>query len=121
MEDQELAQFRRVLAGNNKLGGEVTAATLDILEENRLLNETLIHAGIGDSLRRKMLALAHDYCIDDWKQRMPKASELEVEMLFSALAAAIFQIVFGEYGQYDRETILRFTNELLANSTRPYM
>jgi len=120
-EEDELEQFRQVLSENSKLGEQVTACTLDILERNESLNEILIKAGLGDSLRAKMLALAHDYCIDEWKKQMPRASEQEVEMLFSALSAAVFHIIFGEYGRYDRETIIRFTNSLIANSARPYM
>ena len=120
-EENELEQFRQALSKNSKLGERVTACTLDILERNESLNKILIEAGLGDSLRDKMLALAREYCIEEWKSRMPRASEQEVEMLFSALAAAAFHIIFGEYGRYDRETIIRFTNSLISNSTRPYM
>lgn len=120
MEDEELEQFDRALRTNRKLGREVISAALDVLDENRLLNETLINAGIQDALANKMLRMAHDNCIEEWRRMMPKASPDEVEMVFSAVAAAIFRITVGEYGKYGREAITEFSGRLIENSIRPF-
>ena len=101
--------------------GAVTAAILDAMEANRDLCELLIHHRPDDALPRKMVELAHELCIDRWKQTLRRAAPEEVERIFSCLAAGLLHVILSEFGKCDRETLVAFASATVRSCVSPYV
>ncbi len=120
LQERELEEFRTLMETRDKFGGELIEACLALLERYHDLNEATVQGRTVDGLRQKMMETARACSMDEWKKAMPEVSAQEVEMRFSAIAAAVFQIAVIETGKYDRGTVVRFIEELIRDAVRPY-
>ncbi len=120
LEQEMLSAFREILLGQDRFSRGVIDGVLAVLESNRDLTSAIVNGQIADGLRRKMTEIAWEICRDDWEKRLPKASETELELLFSALSSAVFQIIVGEYGNHDRRTLVDFSHRLITDCTARY-
>lgn len=112
------ASLQRLNAMNT---AALTRAVFDMIDANQELCEILIFHRADEGLAQKLLMLAHDLCIEQWKTVMRKATEEEVELLFSCLAAGIFHVVVTRYGQHDRATLINFVSETVRSCMAPYL
>lgn len=113
LEAEQLEEFRELLKSRDKFGKEITLEILSMLDRNEDLTDAAVNGRITDSFKNHMLEVAHEYCIDDWRRMMPKATNQEVEMLFSSCMAAAFQLVINERGKYDRGTVVNFIHTMI--------
>jgi len=121
IENEMLEQYRghmRSLDALNVRG--LIRAIYQMIDSNRDLCELMIFNHADDALIHRMLGLAHDFCIESWRQAMPRASNEEVELLFSCLAAGILHVVIGQYGRHDREVIVEFVGHLVESCLASY-
>jgi len=122
IENEMLEDFQASLRRTDAMdAGALTASILDMMEANRDLCDLLIHNHADDALIRKMVALAHDLCIDRWKETLRRAASEEVELLFSCLTAGLLHVVVNEFGKHDREKITRFASRTVKSCIAPYL
>ena len=58
--------------------------------------------------------------IEDWKRMMPKGTEQDVEMMFSASMAAAFHLFINERGRYDKESVVNFIHNIINAGIRMF-
>ena len=68
-----------------------------------------------------MVALAHDSSIENWKKYLKKASDNELEMLFTCLSSGLMQTVVEGYQKYERSEVIAFINSMVRSSIAVYM
>lgn len=121
IENEMLLSYRDSLQKIDAMDtGALAGSILDMIDANRDLCELLIYRHVDDALIKKMLAMAHDFCIGRWKEALNKAPAEDVELLFSCLASGILHIVVTEYGEYDREKLVSFVSSTVQNCIKPY-
>lgn len=122
IENEMLAEFRSSLRQVDALDiPALISAIYEMIDKHKDLCELLIYDHADDAVIHKMLTIAHDACIDDWRRAMKKASADQVELMFSCLAAGFLQIVVTEYGKHDRAQIISFASLMVESSLAPYM
>ncbi len=87
-----------------------------MVEENEEACMVLVFQGASPSILGKMLALARESSIEPWKQQLKKASEAELEMLFTHLSSGLMQVVVEGYNKYSREELGRFVERIVTGS-----
>lgn len=98
----------------------LTSAILDVIDSNADLCNAVIFEHKDDSILKKMIQIAHDRCIGEWKQHMSKAGEAEIEMLFCCLSYGLTQVIMNFYGRYSRETITKFAEDTVRSAMSKY-
>ena len=120
LEQEEVEEFRELLQTKDKFGKDLTYAILDMLDRNADLTEAAVSGKITDSFKNHMLEAAHEFCIEDWKRMMPKGTEQDVEMMFSASMAAAFHLFINERGRYDKESVVNFIHNIINAGIRMF-
>lgn len=120
IEEEQLEEFRELMQTRDKFGKDLTVAILEMLDRNKDLTDAVISGNITDSFKNHMLEAAHEYCIADWKSMMPKATDQEVEMMFSASMAAAFHLVINERDKYDRDSVVSFIHNMINTGIGMY-
>ena len=57
----------------------------------------------------------------DRRNYLKKASDNELEMLFTCLSNGLMQTVVDGYQKYDRNEVMNFVNAMVKNSMKMYM
>ncbi len=73
----------------------------------------LVFNGASPSVLSRMIDLAHDSSVGYWRRNLNRASETELEMLYTHLSNGLLNIVVGGYDKYPREDIVRFVNQIV--------
>ena len=94
---------------------------LDMMDKNADLCRLLIARRRDDSLLLRMIAMARASVIGEWRAKLKKASDQEVDMLLCCLTHGLFQVVVEQYGQCSREDLTAFVNRTVLHCLRPYM
>ncbi|MBQ6426591.1 MAG: TetR/AcrR family transcriptional regulator [Clostridia bacterium] len=121
LENSQIEEFRQIMSENEKFGLKLTKAILDMLEKNRALNEAVVQGQISDTMKVRMKEVFRQYSFRDWKKKMAKATDEQVEMMLSSISAAVFQIAVTESGRYDRHTTVLFIHDLVASAISVYV
>lgn len=117
IEDDLLREFEASLTSADPL--DVTAlitSIYDMIDRNEMACRQLIFGKFNAALISRMIELARLRCIDSWQRRLTKASQSELDMLFTQLSFGLLHVVIDFYDKYDRETIIRFVdNSVMVN------
>ena len=80
----------------------------------------LIFNGASPSVLGRMIDLARESSIAYWKQQLRRASDLELEMLYTHLSNGLMNVVVGGYDKYEREDVIRFVDLIVKSSLAPF-
>ena len=121
LENEQIEEFRQILTENEKFGVKLTQSILDMLEKNRALNDAVVMGQISDTMKFRMMEVFRQYSFADWKKKMAKATDEQVEMMLSSVAAAVFQIAVTESGTYDRHATVLFIHNRVSSAISVYV
>lgn len=100
-------------------GFDVTAlieAIYAMVEKNEDACRVLIFGGASASVLSRMIDLAKEDSMAAWKQQLPRASEAELEMLYTHLSNGLMNVVVGGYDKYSRKEVISFVNRIVKSS-----
>lgn len=98
---------------------DVTAlieAIYDMVEKNQVACRVLILGNASATVLTRMVALAKADSIANWRKELPKASETELEMLYTHLSNGLMHVVVEGYDKYSREEMIRFVSWVVKGS-----
>ena len=122
IENEFISEFEKSLSYIDGLDvRQLVVAIYDIIDKNIDLCRALIFANTNQSLLHRMVAIAHDSSIENWRNYLKKASDNELEMLFTCLSNGLMQTVVDGYQKYDRNEVMNFVNAMVKNSMKMYM
>ena len=121
LQKELLDEFEQVFISNEKFGKKLSGDILTLLEKYSDLNEAAVNGKVADGLKNNMIMIARKYCIDEWRAAMPKASEEEVELLFTAVCAFLFQVAICESSMHDKEQTVNFVHLMLWECMKTYV
>lgn len=122
IENEFISEFEKSLSYIDGLDvRQLVVAIYDIIDKNIDLCRALIFANTNQSLLHRMVAIAHDSSIENWRNYLKKASDNELEMLFTCLSNGLMQTVVDGYQKYDRNEVMNFVNAMVKNSMKVYM
>ena len=87
-----------------------------IVENNRDACDVLIFGNMSSSVLRRMISLARDRSLAHWRQQLPKATEDDLDLLYTHLSNGLLHVFVEGYAKYDKETITAFVNRMLRSS-----
>ena len=100
---------------------KMVLAIYDMIDNNIELCKVLVFGNTNYSLIKKMISLAHDISIENWKKYLKKAKDCELEMLFTCLSTGLTQAVVAGYQRYEKDDVIAFVNSMVVSSLKPYM
>ncbi len=84
-----------------------------MVEQHEGACRVLVFNGASPSVLSRMIDLAHDSSISYWRQHLSRASEADLEMLYTHLSNGLLNIVVGGYDKYRREDVVHFVNQVV--------
>ncbi len=122
IENEFIGEFEKSLSYIDGLDiRKMVIAIYDMIDKNIELCRVLVFANTNRSLLKRMVALAHDSSIENWKKYLKKASDNELEMLFTCLSSGLMQTVVEGYQKYERSEVIAFINSMVRSSIAVYM
>ncbi len=91
-------------------------AIYHIVEGNPEACQVLVFDGVSPSVLQRMIDLARDKSIAYWKSELHKASEEELEMLYTHLSNCLLHVVVDGHGKYSRKAVVGFVNRIVKSS-----
>lgn len=117
IEDEILSDFEKALSGIEASNlNAVIAGIYEMVDNNEKACRTLILNGSSTTILDKMIENAKDRSIVAWKKRMPKATDAELEMLYTHLSNGLMHVVVQGYDKYSREEVAEFVNKMVRGS-----
>ncbi len=114
IENELLADYERSLRYIRAFDvADLVAAIFDMIEKNIDLCQLLIFERLDDTVIKKMIAVAHDGSIKNWRAQLPEATDDELELLFICLANGLARVIIEGYPRYDRATLTAFVNTMV--------
>ena len=108
---------------------DVTAlieAIYEMVDQNQTACRILILGNTNSTVLMRMIALAKEDSIAYWRKELPKASETELEMMYTHLSNGLMHVVVEGYDKYSKEEMIHFVSRvvkaslsLLQSSQRP--
>ena len=92
-----------------------------IIQENEESCRGLLFEQRSTELTHRMIAYAHDLSIASWRKTLREASEDELEMLYLCLSSGLLSIVLEGYDRFDRQTVIRFVEQMYRQATTPFL
>ena len=121
LQAEELKEFEQLFKVNDKYGKKLTGDILALLDKYADLNEAVVNGKVADRLKTDMIRISEENCIAEWKEAMPKATDDEVEMLFTSICASIFELAISKKGSYPNESIIDFIHSMLISCINNYV
>ena len=87
-----------------------------IVEKHEEACRVLIFNGASPSLLGKMINLARSSSIAYWKQQLHRATDADLEMLYTHLSNGLMNVVVSGYDKYCRENVVHFVNAIVKSS-----
>lgn len=121
IENDLIEQFRKAMELGASDMTKLVSALLDMIEKNCDLCSLIFRRHADDALIRKMIMIAHDYTVEEWRRRLKNITETEMELLFTCLANGLLHVVAEQYDKLSREEILGFVEKTVSACMKPYM
>jgi len=117
IENELVDAFARSLRLVNALDvSALIEAIYDIIEQNRAACRALIFQSVHSSALQRMIELARPESIAYWKTQLRRATDEELEMLYTHLSNGLMNLVVTGYDRYSRETVVRFVNRIVQST-----
>ena len=91
-------------------------ALYDMVDQNQEACRTLILGNTSSAVIAKMIALAKPDSLAYWHRELPKASETELEMMYTHLSNGLMHVIVEGYDKYSKEEMVRFVNRVVKAS-----
>ncbi len=96
-------------------------ALYSMVDKNKIACQVLIFNGSNSSVIKKMIDLARQASIEYWKTYLRRATDVDLDMLYTHLSNGLMNVVVGGYYKYSREEIIGFVNAMVKSSFSLYM
>ena len=109
IEDELIDEFEKSLRYVNSF--DVTAlieALYDMVDQNQEACRTLVLGNTSSTVIAKMIAY--------WHRELPKASETELEMMYTHLSNGLMHVIVEGYDKYSKEEMIRFVSQVVKVS-----
>ena len=97
------------------------AAIYSIVEQHEEACRVLIFGGASPSVLGRMIDLARNSSIAYWRSQLRRASDEELEMLYTHLSNGLMNVVVGGYDKYKREDVIRFVDRIVKSSMSQFV
>jgi len=91
-------------------------AIYTMVEQHEEACRVLIFHGASPSVLGRMIDLARKESIRSWRTQLCRASDVELEMLYTHLSNGLMHVVVGGYDKYSREDVIRFVDRIVKSS-----
>ena len=98
---------------------DVTAlieAIYTMIEQQQEACRVLIFQNACPNVLRRMIDMARSESISYWKKHLRRATEAELEMLYTHLSNGLMHVVVEGYEKYSREEVVHFVNRIVQCS-----
>lgn len=120
LEKQQLDQFRSLMETGDIFSETFIGRVLDLINENKQINDIARERFFSDAFISEMAAIAKEYAFADWRKKMPKATDREVELALTVSIYATLQVVAKEAGKYDRAAVVRYIGNMINGTVKMY-
>ena len=121
IEEELLEAFGRSLSDYHSMETRaLIQAIYDIIDQYAEACRVLIFEGTRPSVVRRMIDLARDSIIIAWRQQLPRASEAELDMLYTHLSNGMMHVVLEGYHRHGPEAVARFVEQMVSVSLVPF-
>ena len=113
IENELIDAFEKSLRYVNSF--DVTAlieALYDMVDQNQEACRTLVLGNTSSAVIAKMIALAKTDSLAYWHRELPKASETELEMMYTHLSNGLMHVIVEGYDKYSKEEMIRFVSQV---------
>lgn len=117
IENELIDEFEKSLRYVNSF--DVTAlieALYDMADQNQEACRTLVLGNTSSTVIAKMIALAKTDSLAYWHRELPKASETELEMMYTHLSNGLMHVIVEGYDKYSKEEMIRFVSQVVKVS-----
>lgn len=122
MKNDLLADFERSLSFASVVDVvDMIERIYAMIDQNAEVCRVLIFQNKDSSLTAKMIAMAHDKTIVCWKEQLTRATESDMEMLFTCLSNGLLNVILTGYSKYEREEVVKFVSETVRLLITPYL
>lgn len=83
-----------------------------MVDQNQEACRTLILGNTSSAVIAKMIALAKPGSLAYWHKELPKASETELEMMYTHLSNGLMHVIVEGYDKYSKEEMIRFVSQV---------
>ena len=97
------------------------AAIYSIVEQHEEACRVLIFGGASPSVLGRMIDLARNSSIAYWRSQLRRASDEDLEMLYTHLSNGLMNVVVGGYDKYKREDVIRFVDRIVKSSMSQFV
>ncbi len=98
---------------------DVTAlieAIYDMVDKNENACRVLIFGNSSSSVIQRMIYLAREKSIAYWRNELHRATEEELELLYTHLSNGLMHVVVEGHDKYGKDTVVRFVNRIVKSS-----
>ena len=98
---------------------DVTAlieAIYAMIEQQQEACRVMIFQNACPNVLRRMIDMARSESISYWKKHLRRATEAELEMLYTHLSNGLMHVVVEGYEKYSREEVVHFVNRIVQCS-----
>ena len=92
-----------------------------IVQENEAVCRVLLFGRRSTELIHRMIAYAHDLSISAWRKTLKNTSADELEMLYLCLSNGLLSVVLDGYDRFERQTVIRFVDQMYRQAIAPFM
>ena len=117
IEEDLLEAFRQSLKLVDSF--DVTAlieALYAMIEQQQEACRVLIFQNASPNVLRRMIDLARSESIAYWRRHLRRATDAELEMLYTHLSNGLMRVIVDGYEKYDREEVVHFVNRIVKCS-----
>ncbi|MDD6799613.1 MAG: TetR/AcrR family transcriptional regulator [Firmicutes bacterium] len=95
---------------------DLISAIYDMIDRNETVFRTLVFKSTNPAIIRRMIDAAHDRSIAYWRTKLKKATESDLEMLYTHLSHGLMHVVAEGYCRYPKSDVIRFVNSMVQCS-----
>ena len=94
----------------------LTEALYAMIEQQQEACRVLIFQNASPNVLRRMIDLARSESIAYWRRHLRRATDAELEMLYTHLSNGLMRVIVDGYEKYDREEVVHFVNRIVKCS-----
>ena len=113
IENELIDEFEKSLRYVNSFDvAALIEALYAMVDQNQEACRTLILGNTSSAVIAKMIALAKPGSLAYWHRELPKASETELEMMYTHLSNGVMHVIVEGYDKYSKEEMIRFVSQV---------
>ena len=117
IENELIDEFEKSLRYVNSFDvAALIEALYAMVDQNQEACRTLILGNTSSAVIAKMIALAKPGSLAYWHRELPKASETELEMMYTHLSNGLMHVIVEGYDKYSKEEMIRFVSQVVKVS-----